>query len=266
MKGHRAIRLMLYEYVAGTLDDNRHMLVQRHVDNCPQCAKECAGIRGMLEVLPGQTDPAADLPPAFWEELLNDVTARLPARRRRIAVPAWIAEWWGFFSLPRHQAIAGLATLLALVAIIAGTWLTLRHEPVLEPAVVAPATSSSGQPAVDARLKKYLRTSKALLVELNNMPLREGDPIDLSLERTTSRALLHEARYLKTQPLDGMSAALIADLEKIQTALANTRDQEEVPGVQLIRGGIQDENLLFKIRIAETVFSSIEGRTRHGDR
>ena len=265
MNGHRTVHLLLYEYIAGTLDEHRHMLVQQHLDSCPECTKDCAGLRMMLEMLPGDPDPAADLPPAFWAKLLNDVTAQLPARRGKTAVPAWIAEWWRFFSLPRHQAVAGAAALLALVAIVAGTWTSLRHEPVHEPAVVAAAPASSVQTAVDARLKKYLRKSKALLVELNNMPLREGDPIDLSLERTTSRALLQEARYLKTQPLDGMSAALIADLEKIQTALANTRDREEVPGVQLIRGGIQDENLLFKIRIAETVFTSIEGGTRHGE-
>ncbi len=266
MNGHRRIHHLLYDYAVGQLDHERHTLVQRHLESCAECREESAELRAMLESLPAESNPSADLPPAFWQELLNDVSARLPLRPHRRIIPAWISDWLEFISIPRHQAIVGAATVLVLGAIISGMWFAFRHEPVhYTIATATPGAIKPTTPAVNTRLKEYLRKSKVLLVGLNNMPLQEGTVVDLSLERTTSRALLHEARYLKDQPIDGRSAALISDLEKIQIALANSREREDIPGVRLIRGGIQDENLLFKIRIAETVFTRLEEETRHGD-
>lgn len=264
MSSHRHIRLLLYDYAAGQLEHERHTRVQRHLEGCAECREESAELRAMLERLPVESNPSSDLPPAFWQELLNDVAARLPARPKRRIIPAWISDWIEFISLPRHQVIAGAVTVVVLGAIIAGMWFAFRHEPVRKDiAAATPVAAKPATPAVNTRLREYLRKSKVLLVGLNNMPLEEGTAVDLSLERTTSRALLHEARYLKEQPLDGRSAALISDLEKIQIALANSREREDIPGVRLIRGGIQEENLLFKIRIAETVFTRIEDETQH---
>ena len=88
------------------------------------------------------------------------------------------------------------------------------------------------------------------------MKLNENQQVDLSAERKYSRALLQEARYLKNQPMDNRSAKLIGDLEKILIQLANAKDQGDAPDVEIIRGGIHQENLLFKIRVAESVFDS----------
>ncbi len=266
MSSHRHIRLLLYDFAAGQLEHHRHALVERHLEGCAECREECTELRAMLKRLPAESNPSADLPPAFWQELLNDVSARLPVRPKRRIIQAWIFDWLEFISIPRHQAIIGAATVLALVTTISGMWFAFRHEPVHKQITAAtPVGTKPPTPAVNTRLKAYLRKSKVLLVGLNNMPLEEGTAVDLSLERTTSRALLHEARYLKDQPLDERSAALISDLEKIQIALANSKEREDIPGLQLIRGGIQEENLLFKIRIAETVFTRLEDETQHAD-
>jgi len=266
MSSHRHIRLLLYDYAAGRLERERHTLVQRHLEGCAECREESAELRAILEKIPVGSNPAADLPPAFWQELLHDVSARLPVRPKRQILPFWVSDWVEFISVPRHQVIVGGAAVLVLCAIISGTWFAFKQEPAhTQIAAATPVGTKPPVPAVTTRLKDYLRRSKVLLVELNNMPFEEGTDVDLSLERTTSRALLHEARYLKDQPLDGRSAALISDLEKIQIALANSREREDVPGLRLIRGGIQEGNLLFKIRIAETMFTRLEDETQHAD-
>ena len=266
MSSHRRIRLLLYDYAAGQLERERHTLVQRHLEGCAECKEECAELRAMLEKIPTGSNPAADLPPGFWQKLLDDVSARLPVRPKRQSIPTWVTDWVEFISMPRHQVIVGGATVLVLCVLIWGTWFAPKQEPGHKQiAAATPVSTTPPVPAVNARLKNYLRRSKVLLVELNNMPFEEGTDVDLSLERTTSRALLHEARYLKDQSLDGRSAALISDLEKIQIALANSREREDVPGLRLIRGGIQEGNLLFKIRIAETMFTRLEDETQHAD-
>ena len=105
MSSHRHIRLLLYDYAAGQLEAERRTLVQRHLEGCLECREECTELRTMLEGLPAESNPSANLPPAFWQGLLNDVSARLPDRPKRRIIPAWISDWIEFISLPRHQVI-----------------------------------------------------------------------------------------------------------------------------------------------------------------
>jgi hypothetical protein len=74
---------------------------------------------------------------------------------------------------------------------------------------------------------------------------------------------VHEARYLRNQPLDARSAELVGDLEKIMIELANLEEEHDLPNVELIRTGIRRENLLFKIRMAENLLEAgVIERTR----
>jgi anti-sigma factor RsiW len=264
MNGSRHITPLLYEYCAGTLPPDQHEEVRRHLESCSACMNALRDLQEIINRLPADGDPASTLPAAFWQELLNDVTSQLPARPRNHTPFAWIEEWWAFISIPRHQWTIGLSATALLVMLLVGSWFIFRSTPipVQVAATLTPSAKVASPPVVNARLRQYLRKSKALLVEVNNMPLKEGVPVDLSVERQASRALLHEARSLRDLPLDGRSVALISDLEKIQLALANSREQEEIHGIRLIRGGIQDENLLFKIRIAETVFERMEDESQ----
>jgi len=102
-------------------------------------------------------------------------------------------------------------------------------------------------------MDSYLRKSRMLLVGVTNMPVDEGQPVDLSVEQQTSRALADEARILKQETLDDRSLQLISELEKIQIELANMKSDNQVPTIALVRGGIEQENLLFKIRIQEAI-------------
>jgi|WetSurMetagenome_2_1015567.scaffolds.fasta_scaffold199007_2 hypothetical protein len=268
MNGSRHITLLLYEYIAGTLPPDQREEVRRHLETCTACLTAHKELQETVHHLRADNDPASALPAAFWQELLNDVSAQLPIRRSRRGAFAWVEEWWTFISIPHHQWVVGMSATAVLVSLLVGSWIIFRSTPAPEQvaATVAPPAREVATPIVNARIRQYLRKSKALLVEVNNMPLQEGVPVDLSIERQASRTLLHEARSLKGLPLDGRSAALISDLEKIQIALANSREQEETHGIRLIRGGIQDENLLFKIRIAETVFERIEDESQSPER
>ena len=77
-------------------------------------------------------------------------------------------------------------------------------------------------------------------------------------ERRVSRELVLEARALRQESLDANSARLINDLEKIQIELANMTPDDAAPGVDMIRQGIESKNLLFKLRIAETLYQQVK--------
>jgi hypothetical protein len=46
-------------------------------------------------------------------------------------------------------------------------------------------------------------------------------------------------------------------MEKVLIKLSNIREQTEFPELAIIRSGIERENLLFKIRITETLYDRI---------
>jgi hypothetical protein len=98
----------------------------------------------------------------------------------------------------------------------------------------------------------YLQQSKVLLIGIANLQPREGEQIELAVERTAARDLVRRARLLYSQPIDDRSQELVQELERILIELANMELSADLPNVELIRGGIRKQNLLFKIRMAET--------------
>jgi len=108
---------------------------------------------------------------------------------------------------------------------------------------------------VDERVGQYLKKSKVLLVGLSNMETGESAAGDLSAERTVSRQLVHEARYLQQQSIDFQAARLIRDLAIIQEDFAEVPSSSEDAALRMIRQSIHRNNLLFKVRMAESVYS-----------
>ena len=94
------------------------------------------------------------------------------------------------------------------------------------------------------------------MVELANRKHYEGKPTDLSLERRVSRQLLNEARFLKQQPLTPYTTQLMSDIEPVLIELANSEHHSEKPTVELLREGIFQGNLLFKVRMAQIAYDS----------
>jgi hypothetical protein len=159
----------------------------------------------------------------------------------------------------RPSLALGAVILLAVSAI--ATWQLFRHE--TPPPVARPTlTRTTDPPAVtsrtaDTRVRDYMRKSRILLVGIANMPAAQDGPVDLKPEREASRALVREARYLRQQDIDPRSERVMDDMEKVLIKLSNIREQAEFPELAIIRSGIERENLLFKIRITETLYDRI---------
>jgi hypothetical protein len=279
---HRRAKIMLYEYLRHQLDPSDERFVQAHVQKCSACSADLRGLADVIEKAPAPPDsPAARLPEEYWNafgaRVVDRIRAEAPEHPRRSVIRAeqflifnrrWVLKAaWG----------AALVAAGALAAII--LWPRLSGS---GSAVGSRATGNSGQvsstlegtaskslplntdtssvqPAFDPeRMHEYFRKSKVLLVGLANIHPGREDEVDLTAERRASRSLVQETRYLQDQPLDHRSAKLIGDLQRILIELANTKDRNGAPEVQILQGGIHRENLLFKIRMAETMFDSTQ--------
>ena len=235
-------------------------------------------------------------PPEFWNNFARAVERRIESAgsRRRHSLINIVESMAALFTLRRGAfALAGSALAIALVALLlsrafraeldqpGAAGLTSNEsgqsrtsEPAgneqLPSGASEPTQNERARPATsgstgskplqaipaDYRMGDYFRKSKVLLVGITHMKTEDDQPIDLSKESKMSQELLEDARYLKNQPLDIRSAKLIDDLQKILIELANIKEQNGLPNVEIIRGGIHRQNLLFKIRMAEALCDS----------
>ncbi len=268
MNAHTETQLTLYDYLRGGLDENDRAAVESHLAECAACREECAQMREALESLPPRLQQPSDaLPDAFWKAMLDAVDQTIaeksdrPGLQQRISV--WrgqLSDWLTMAVVPHRRLVLGVVSIAIVATSAFVTWSLLRQSPERPVFAESPAGAESVEPgpasvspAAETRMDSYLRKSRMLLVGVTNMPDVEGQPVDLSLERKTSRELADEARALKQHTLDDRSLDLINELEKIQIELANMESRNEMPTMALVRSGIERENLLFKIRIQEAI-------------
>lgn len=266
---HSDVQSLLYDFLHDELSDADRTAVEQHLVSCRQCADELAGLQKTLAVLPRpSSQPDDERDEMFWHSLAMNVQRDIRGERKsRTGVfLALVDRIRSFVTLrPAYAYSAGAA--LAAIGIAAFFFRPQLESPIhvaekenmYEEARIIPTANESQQ-----RISDYFRKSKTLLVGIANLRTEDEPNIDLSNEKSVSRSLVHEARLLQQQPLDGRSARLIRDLEKIMIELANLEETNDLPNVELIRSGIRQENLLFKIRMAaasyDTSQSSITDR------
>ncbi|MBP1658709.1 MAG: putative zinc-finger [Bacteroidetes bacterium] len=268
MNAHTETQFRLYEYLRGDLDEKDRASVESHLAECAPCRDECEEVRealGMLSPTGGQ--PSDALPDAFWTALLNEVDQKIAAKSDRPGVrlrfSVWqrrVSDWLTMTVVPHRRLVLGVASIAIVATSAFVTWSLLRQSPDRPVFAESPAGAESIEPGLasvsappETRMDSYLRKSRLLLVGVTNMPDVKGQPVDLSVERKTSRELADEARTLKQQTLDDRSLDLVNELEKIQIELANMESRNEMPTMALVRSGIERENLLFKIRMQEAI-------------
>lgn len=258
---HSDVRNVLYDFLLDELSDGDRTVVAKHLAGCRQCSDELAGLQKTLAVLPrASSQPEDERDEMFWHSLAMNVEKEI--RRESIlktgifsALVDRVRSFVAFRPAYAYSAGAALAVIGVAVFFFRPQFEAPIHvaekEDISEEARIIPTANESQQ-----RISDYFRKSKTLLVGIANLRTEDEPNIDLSDERSVSRSLVHEARLLQQQPLDGRSARLIRDLEKIMIELANLEETNDLPNVELIRTGIRQENLLFKIRMAAASYDT----------
>ena len=261
---HPHIKMLLYDYLQDKLPPEEHKQVDEHLATCIRCADEAKFLRTIIKILPDVTvQPNEKLSAEYWQNFAAAVESRIQAAQQgqKQFKPSLLQLITQFVVFNRRY-VTTLSAALAIAVVLVVIWRWPNPVPVEQPQVQIMPQSAPIELASD-RIHQYFDKSKVLLVGITNMKTDERQDIDLSAEQRVSRELIHEARYLKRQPLDNRSAKLINDLEKILIELANMKEEADVPNVELIRGGIHQENLLFKIRMAENTYDSVEVHQPH---
>jgi hypothetical protein len=254
---HSTIQNLLYDFTQNELTESERLAVEQHLSTCKRCSEELAGLRQTLALLPPPAPHPSDArEEALWQSLTLRVERAVhqsSGRSRRVGVMDRLSS---FVALRPSLAFAVGGTLAVLVLAVAIFPLVSKQTPQVVQHPASPDDSSYvlATENVNERVGEYFRKSKALLIGIANMKTTDG--VDLAAEQTVSRRLVHEARYLRHQPLDLRAAKLVNDLEKILIELANIEQNNDLPNVEMIRTGIHQENLLFRIRMAAASYDS----------
>ena len=286
MNRHQETRNALYEYLTEELDPAERARVEEHLLTCSVCRDSLTVLREAFAVLPKpETDPAAERPEEFWESFPALVERRLRVRplRRWEGIIARIRDELLSFAVMRrgHLALTGIATGLCAIALAlllrpAAPPVALPQQQNLPPAVAEEQPPMTSEPTVSTpsigaprispaappskisaeRVSDYFRKSKILLIGVTNLKHDQDSTPDLSTEQHVSRALVREARYLRQEPgLSPKAKELIDELNRVLIQLANLSEHNDASGIEIVRGGIRQENLLFKIRMAESAIN-----------
>ena len=255
MNEHTRAQAHLYDFVKEELYEQARTELEKHIASCKECSEEVKSLSIFLQEFDRTTvEWSAQQPTEYWKSFENIIDARIKREEQKPrSIAERFAEWFdGTIAFrPRDIAIAGSVCAVLLIAVIVGKQFFFEQEETTQQ-----QTAEQETPTVDSncvRLHDYFRKSRALIVGLANSRTQGDETIDIQAERAISRNLLHQARLLKQQPLDSRSERLINDMEKIFLKVANS---DESPELEIIRGGIERENLLYKIRRAEATYKT----------
>jgi Putative zinc-finger len=257
MNNHAEIQVLLYDYLSGEVTPEERRKIEGHIAGCLICGRELEELKSFNELsFAKKRTPSDELPEEYWREFASNIEQKVSARRKK---PVYsIQKWWDpliTFVRFRPRFTAIFASSMAIIAVTVSLIMLMHKESPklsmdnLQSVVTEPVN-------VDERVGQYLKKSKVLLVGLSNMDTMESTAEDLSTERTVSRQLANEARYLQQQSIDIQASRLIRDLAKVQEALADFSNTNENADLSTIRQNINNNNLLFKVRMAESVYGN----------
>jgi hypothetical protein len=254
---HGEARTLMYEYVQGELQIAQAHSLEEHVARCNKCYGELQLVKESIRIISVRPEkPSDERSPEFWARFVETVEQRTESEKTRPAElnPIW-DEIWSMITF-RRSLVLGAVGVAAVAVIALFVWTSVPGIHVDEqPVMVVGGVKAD---SVRLELANYFRTSKILLVGISNISLERGEHIDLSAEKQAARKLVQQARYLDNRVADERSHQLIKALERILLELANMEQKADLPDVEIVRSGIHQENMLFKIRMAESEFNVAE--------
>lgn len=253
---HRHIRGSLYDYGKGELGPAQMKSIEAHLARCNSCYAEYQLVKEATRlVAPPRRLPSATRSSEYWAHFAVSVEARARVGTRRLVTTNPVIETLLSLLSYRRSMITASTAIAALVLAALFAWSNgmFPHGEVEE---LAGSGNARQVDPLGVELADYYRKSKILLVGISNIDPELGQRVDLSVERQAAQQLVLQTRYLDTKELDERSRALVRALERILIELANMEQLADLKDVDIVRAGIHQENMLFKIRMAESDYSA----------
>lgn len=212
-----------------------------HLASCAECRTQMDAIKGTLSILDQRETISPD--EAFWQKFdvrLRDAVSETPGPEKR-----------GLIRFPWAQGLAAVALL------VIGVWIgTQFSRPKIPQAIPKVDLKILPDDLFFEQAGNYVQRSKTLLIGMVNMDIEGLDDaaIDLSLQRRMSRELISQASFLRDHyPKRGGDRLLelINELEIIFLQIAHLEANGSVEGLEIIRYGLDQSDLMLKINLEQ---------------
>jgi hypothetical protein len=223
-----------------------------HLNACAECQTELHRLAEMLAAY--QALPVPDPGENYGRRVWQQIAPRLEEKRSR---------WWQMFLEPRRLTAAGLVAALLLVAFLAG-----RVSKRVDHGDAALTAEQVRQRVLLLAVGEHLGRSEMVLMEIANAE-PEGTSVkqvNLSSQRRRAEELLDENRlYRQTALQEGDTgiANVLDELERVLLDVAHSPGTVTPAQFKSIRQRIDDDGLLFKVRV---LTKEIERRENTGKR
>jgi len=252
----------MYEYLRGELTERDRRMFEAHVNICRRCSSELQAIREATELLDTNLRrPNQHRNEFYWQQFADKVDRRIELDSEESSETSMIRQILESLVEHRKPFGIGFASALALVMIAFGVWSIWMRNPLsrqstFEQSEGQAATATVQKASLDSRAQDYLEQSKVLLIGLMNTDTKTlgASGSFMQREQEISRKLVSESADLTSKlndPSQRRLKELISDLQLILIQIANLEARHDLPGVEIIKGGIEHNDILFKINLEE---------------
>ncbi len=265
MNSHRSINKQLYEFLRGEVSEQQRKEIESHLSVCSRCSAELKSLRGATNLLDTNVRrPNEHRNELYWQHFADKVDRRIESDARNTTDGSIIQQILEAFTQHRKPFGIGFASALTIVMIAFGVWRIWLKNPELQETASYQTTHEAAthesvntqKVSMDLRAQDYLEQSKVLLIGLMNTDTKSlaASGTLLKREQEISRQLVAESGDITSKlndPSQRRMKELISDLQLILIQIANLGTHRDLPGVEIIKGGIEHNDILFKINLEE---------------
>ena len=247
---HDTARRLFVDALYGELSPEDRKSFDEHLADCNACAKEFQDLEGVAGVM--SLRERDELGPEDWKAFWNVLASAAGARSAPHTGPA--RKKWTLIGRPIPALRFGVvAILIFVIGVSVGRFGLSPGDDTAEgrsPVGITPVESA----ALRDEAMGYLERSKILLLGVVNADEIVPERGQLSRQQEVSRVLVSEGGDLRAKlNRSGQQQLeeLVADLEVLLLQIANLEIENDFPGLEIIRGGVDRKGILLKINVEQ---------------
>jgi hypothetical protein len=279
MKTHRTIQKNLYGYLRDELSAEDRRAVEAHVKSCGACTGELRMMHEAMDLLAQKARrPSEQRSELYWQQFAGTVERRIQTESIKEEPHSFVGRLLDLVVENRKPFSFGFASALTLMVLAFAVWSLW----IKAPAPDQTASNSAGQrstgqqaniqkTAMEIRAADYLEQSKVLLIGIMNTDTKSlvQSKSFLQRQRDISRTLVRESQEISsglTEPSQQRLRELVSDLGLILVQIANLETEHSVQGVEIVKGGVERNGILFKINLEEMQRATQPDRARGNEK
>lgn len=233
--------------------------------SCERCAAELRSLREAMSLLDKQAvRPSGRRSDLYWQQFAQKVDQKIQLGAVDEESTSVVGRLLEMLMENRKPFAVGFASALSLIMIALAVWgLWIKAPSSEQLGSDIPSRQRANGPTVnvekavlETRAEEYLEQSKVILIGLMNADPRSFSKSGsvLQRQREISRQLVRESREITsrlTDPSQQRLKELISDLGLILVQIANLENGHDLQGVEIVRSGVEQNGILFKINLEE---------------